>query len=85
VAQFHEIVDALEEASGENLSSFRIPDSEMKRKVISIRPGRAPRGPRRWMSEERYCDVEFMRRQLEGIVSYLANLQPPPQRRKVGF
>lgn len=89
VAQFHKIVDALGEASGEDLSSFRIPDSEMKRRVISVgplraRPGRPPSGGKR-MSEKRYCDVNFMRRQIEGIVCYFASLQPPPQRGKIGF
>jgi hypothetical protein len=89
VAQFHEIISALEEASGEDLSSFRIPDTEMERRVISTgplraRPGRPPIGGRR-MSEKRYCDEQFMRRQIEGIASYLESLQPPPQRWKIGF
>ena len=89
VAQFHEIVSALEEVSGEDLSPFRIPDSEMKRRVISVAPLRARSGRRpsggMTMSEERYCDDQFMRRQLEGIASYLESLQSPPHRPKIGF
>jgi hypothetical protein len=89
VAQFHEIVTALEEASGEDLSSFRIPDSEMKQRVISVsplraRPGRPPSGGRR-MSQERYCDDQYMQRQIEGIASYLQSPKPSPERRKIGF
>lgn len=89
VTQFHQIVTALEEASGEDLSSFRIPDSQMKRRVVSVgpvraRPGRPPSGGRK-MSDKRYCDDSFIRRQIEGIVSYFQNLRPPPERRKIGF
>ena len=89
VTQFHQIVTALEEAFGEDLSSFRIPDSQMKRRVVSVgpvraRPGRPPSGGKK-MSEKRYCDDSFMRRQIEGIESYLQNLQPPPGRREIGF
>jgi hypothetical protein len=38
VSQFHAIVSLLEEASSEGLAGFRIPESEMKHRVISIRP-----------------------------------------------
>jgi hypothetical protein len=89
VAQFHEIVRDLEEGSGEDLSRFHIPDSEMKRRVVSVgplraRPRRPPTGGRQ-MSEKRYCDEQFMRRQLAGITFYLRSLQPPEHPRKIGF
>jgi hypothetical protein len=89
VAQFHQIVTALGEAFEEDLSSFRIPDSQMKPRVVSAgpmraRPGRRPTGGRK-MSEKRYCDDRFMRRKIEGIVYYFKNLQPPPGRREIGF
>ena len=89
VTQFHQIVTALEEAFGEDLSSFRIPDSQMEQRLVSVgpvlaRPRRPPTGGRR-MSEKRYCDDSFMCRQIEGIVSYFQNLQPPPERGKIGF
>jgi hypothetical protein len=89
VTQFHQIVTALEEAFGEDLSSFRIPDSQMKRRVVSVgpvraRPGRPPSGGRK-MSDKQYCDDSFMRRQIEGIESYIQNLHPPPERGKIGF
>jgi len=88
VLQFHDIVTALEEASGEDLSALRIPDSQMKQSVswspMRTRPGRPPSGGKR-MSVKRYCDDNLMRRQLEGIASYFQNLQPPPEPRKIGF
>jgi len=89
VAQFHQIVTALEEAFWENLSSFLIPDSQMEQHLVSVgpvraRPRRPPSGGRK-MSEKRYCDDSFMRRQIEGIASYFQNLQPPPGRREIGF
>jgi hypothetical protein len=89
VAQFHAIVTALEDAFGEDLSSFRIPDSQMEQRVVSVapvlsRPRRPPSGGIR-MSKKRFCDDTFMRRQIEGIVSYFQNLQPPSGRQKIGF
>jgi hypothetical protein len=89
VAQFHETVTALEQASGDDLSLFRIPDNQMRRQVISsrprrARPGRPPSGGKR-MSEKRYCDDKFMRRQIEGIVSYFHSLQLSTEPRKIGF
>lgn len=86
VSQFHEIITALEEAYAVDLSSFRVPDTEMKPIVVALsraRPGRYP--ARRQMSDRRYCDEQFVRRQMEGIALYLQNLQPPPERQRLGF
>ena len=86
VAQFHEIVTALEEAFGVNLTSFRVPDAQMKRRIVGVsRIGRSGRRRPPQMSNERYCDKEFVQRQIEGIVFYFQNLQPPPAPRKFGF
>src|SRR5438094_519189 len=41
VSQFHEIVTLFEEASGEDLSLFRIPDAEVKPRVVRIGRTRA--------------------------------------------
>jgi hypothetical protein len=79
VSQFHQIVTALEEASGEDLSSFRVPDSEMKQKIIAVSPATRRRPGSKTMSEKRYCDEQYMRRQIEGIASYVHSLQPPPE------
>jgi hypothetical protein len=84
--QFHEIVTALEQAYAVDLSSFRIPDSEMKRMIVGV--SRIPRSGRRrppQMSDERYCDEQVALRKVDGIVFYFQNLQPPAERQKFGF
>jgi hypothetical protein len=87
VAQFHEIITALEEAYAVDLSSFRIPDVEVKRQIVGV--SRAPRSgrfpARKQMSDKRYCDEQFVLRQMDGIVFYFQNLQPSPEPKKVGF
>jgi hypothetical protein len=87
VSRFHEIVTALEGAYGLDLSAFHIPDSEMKHQIVGVQ--RAPRSGRhagrKQMSEKRYCDDRFARRQVEGIWLYFQSLQPPPERPKFGF
>src|SRR5271157_5692604 len=86
VSQFHEVVTALEEAYAIELSSFRVPDAEMKRRVVGVsRIGYSGRSRPVQMSDTRYCDEQFVRRQMEGIVLYFRNLQPPPERQKFGF
>jgi hypothetical protein len=87
VSRFHEIVTELEEAFAVDLSAFRIPDSEMKQRIVGVQ--RAPRSgrfpARTQMSEKRYCDEQFARRQMEGTMLYFQSLQPPPERPKFGF
>jgi hypothetical protein len=86
VSQFHEIVTALEEAYAIELSSFRVPDAEMKRSIVGVsRRGYSGRSRPPQMSDKRYCDEQFVRRQVEGIVLYFRNLQPPPERQRLGF
>jgi hypothetical protein len=87
VSQFHEIVSALEEAFGIDLSLFRIPEVELKPHVVSFgRASYSGRFPaRKQMSDKRYCDRHFAQRQINGIVFYFQNLQPTPERPKIGF
>jgi hypothetical protein len=86
VSRFHEIVTALEDAYGVGLSPFRIPDVEMKRNIVGVsRIGYSGRRRSPQLSTERYCDESFARRQMEGIAFYFQNLQPPPERQKIGF
>jgi hypothetical protein len=85
VSEFHHIVDSLEEASGEDLSSFRVPESELKHEIIALQRPTGRRPGRKIMSEKRYVDEQFMHRQIEGVASYFQNLQSPPPPRKIGF
>ncbi len=77
VQQYHDIVTALAEAYGDDLSSFRVPDTMMEYKIISIqrgsysgRPGSVQR------SDKRSCETTYMRQQLEGLALYLKCLSP---------
>jgi hypothetical protein len=72
VQQYHEIVAALEEAYSDDLSSFRVPDTMMVYKIVSItrgsysgRPGSMQR------SNKRSCEATYMRQQVEGLALYL--------------
>jgi hypothetical protein len=87
VHEYHEIVAGLEEAwPGHDLSAFRIPDDRLKQRVIQAqRMSRRGVPGVRVMSNERYCDEQYMHRQIEGISLYFQNLQPPPEPRKIGF
>jgi hypothetical protein len=85
-AQFHEIVTALEEAYAVGLTSFRAPDAHLKQRIVGVsRIGYSGRRRPSQMSDERYCDEQFVQRKIECIVFYFQNLQPPPDRQKFGF
>jgi hypothetical protein len=95
VSQFHEIVSALEEAFDENLSVFRIPEDKLKQyedesgSTAWVDAGRhggrfSPAGQK--TSERRFCDVRFLRQQMDGVAIYFQNLQPTPDPpKKIGF
>jgi hypothetical protein len=89
VSQFNEVVSALEEAFETDLSSFQIPESELKQyedesgSTSWVDAGRFP--ARKQMSQKRYCDEKLAQRKIDGIVFYFQNLQPTPERRNIGF
>jgi hypothetical protein len=93
VSQFHEIVSALEEAFNLDLSLFRIPEAELKQyedesgstawEDAGRNVGRFP--ARKQMSDKRFCDVHFLKRQIDGIALYFQNLRPTPRRQNIGF
>jgi hypothetical protein len=85
VSEFHEIISLLEEAYTINLSSFRIPDAEMKRKTVGVsRIGYSGRRRPPQMSDKRFCDETFVRRRIDGIMSYFDNFPPQSQPPKQG-
>ena len=76
VGDFHSIVTLLEEASGADLSHFKIPTAKLEREIIgarrrsySGRPGGVLYG------SKKSVDSGFFRAQLQGIASYLPTLQ----------
>ena len=86
IEQYHQILAALEDASpSDDLSSFRVSDSELRHNLSGFSPGRGFRPGTRSFTKERYCDVQYMRRQIEGVALYFQNRQPAPEPRKIGF
>ena len=77
VAEYHGILTAFEEASGEDFSAFRIPDSKITPRVTSIQMGSSRRPGRSHYSSESYCRAEYFERQIEGVAAYLPHLQNP--------
>jgi hypothetical protein len=77
VAEYHGILTAFEEASGEDFSTFRIPDSKITPRVTSIQIGSSRRPGRSHYSSESYCRGEYFERQIEGVAAYLPHLQNP--------
>src|SRR5438094_10122097 len=61
----------------EDLDGFQIPETEMKQRVISVRPaayGRPGRG-RTNRSDKKYYDQKFMQMQIEGISRYFQSVE----------
>jgi hypothetical protein len=87
VAEFHAILDLLHEASGEEVSAFRIPDDEVRATPTSVRrqsySGRIPGHVT--YSKEKYCDRSLMLRRIEAVRGYFARIQPPPAKPKYGL
>jgi hypothetical protein len=77
VAYYHQLVAALEEASGEDLSHFKIPAERVKPKVVGAQRGSFRGGPGRTIySSESYCDNDFFQSQLDALNEYLKTLAP---------
>ena len=72
VREYNAIVLALQAAShDENMVHFRIPDAELKPRVVSVqRAGRRSPGRINY-SQGNYCDSNLFKRQLEGLWGYI--------------
>ncbi len=80
VSDYHGILSTLEAASGENLTTFRVTDNELKPRAVSARrrgysgsPGSVT------MGKKRYADTQRMLQRLEAVRSYFINRQAPPE------
>jgi len=72
VNDYHSIVDALQDSSGDDLSCFRIGSQEMNPKVISARRGGYGGGPGHvTYSDKKYCDRGVFARQVEALWLYI--------------
>jgi hypothetical protein len=75
IAEYHAMVDALQNSSGEDLAAFRIPSGEVKPKLQSVVRGSYRRPGHATYSEKKYCDDGYFKRQVEGLWQYLQGLQ----------
>lgn len=89
VTEFHGLLDLLHDATGEDVSAFRIPEGEIKPVVTSFRrAGYSGRPGSVAYSKEKYCDHDLMMRRLDALRGYFTRIQPPPedpQKPKYGY
>lgn len=85
VAEFHSILDLLQESSGEDTSPFRIPVDAINPRITSKRFGGRRHPSRTTYSNKKYCDDDVMRRKIAEVENYFRNIQPPPREPKYGF
>lgn len=78
VDEFHAILDRFSAATGEDITDFKIDDSEVKPEIASLRP-RSYSGRPGFVkyTEEKYCDRNLFERKLNTAKRYFANFQPP--------
>ena len=81
VADFHSILHLLQEASGEDLSTFQISDSRVAPRITSFSYATG----RNTFSATRYCDRNYFITQMDAIRGYFQNLQPPQSGNRIGF
>jgi hypothetical protein len=83
VQQFHSIVSLLEEASGEDLSLFRIPAERLAPRITSVtRGGYGGGSGSATYSKKKYCDSAYFRSQVHGLSNYLTTLRGGSAARK---
>ena len=82
VAEFHDIMDLLEKASGARLANFRIPGTEVKPVITSVR-----RGGGATYSDEPYCERAFFEMKVDGVLTMFEFLvtSGPGTKGPIGF
>ncbi len=71
VADYHDIVDALEKSTGDNLCIFRISESEVRPKISRVVRGTYRRPGHTTYTDKKYCDDGHFKRQVEGLWQYI--------------
>jgi hypothetical protein len=72
VRDYNSIVHALQVAShDENMVHFRIPDTELKPRVVSVQMGGRRHPGRTNYSKDSYCDSGLFKRQIQALWSYI--------------
>lgn len=80
VNEFHEILGLLEDASGDDLSNFRVPAIEVHPQISSWRP---MSGTVTYTQDKR-CDRSFLMMKIDAVLS-LFQLQASGQTSRIGF
>jgi len=76
VHQYHRIVSLLEEAAGEDLSPFKIPDEKLQKEVTSFRPGGYRGGSSSvTYSKVRFCNSSYFSSQVHGVANFIPTLR----------
>jgi len=81
VEEFNSALGELERISGEDLKEFKVPDDEVKPRLLSVDMG----GSRKY-SSERYCDKDFISMKVDAVLGYFTLiLQSDEKETKLGF
>ena len=88
VIEYHQILEAIQQQTGEELKDFFIPANKLEHEVAGTSP--PTRGnhfrPQTHYTDERFCDLEFFRMKLDAAINYLNYLLPAePEKRSIGF
>jgi hypothetical protein len=75
VAEYHGILQLFSDSSGEDFSSFRIPDSELKPRVTGWRIGSSRRPGSTTYSKENFCEYDFFQRKVDALFHYLQTIE----------
>ncbi|WP_026841651.1 hypothetical protein [Citrifermentans bremense] len=81
IAEYHQIVDLLEEIGGKQLHNFRVPHSQMK----PIIQGYDMDTETSRYSTERFCDSTFLLMKVEALLSFFAMVTNSSEKRPIGF
>lgn len=88
VRRYHDVISQLETATGVSLQNFRIPDDEIRPKVVAVRMGSFRRPGYVNYSDENYCERTNVLMRLDGVIRFLqprlASLSQPPHDANAG-
>jgi hypothetical protein len=77
VRDYNAIIHALQVAShDENMVHFRIPDTELKPRIVSVRMGSRRFPGRTNYSKDNYCDSGLFKRQVQALWGYIQKSHP---------
>jgi hypothetical protein len=79
VVEYHRLLRELQEASGEDLSAFRISDNEVQKRLVrSLVTFLGAPPPPPIYTEKKHCDRNLFSRQVEALWCYVQHLQADP-------